>query len=682
MAEIVEPTEPTTSVSMPPQVGRQLDSGLPAGGRADHHQDWARRRAQQAVDRWRRAQRPPAQTAGAKDGLDTAPSAPGRTTTAGDGVFASLPRRQAQFRAGEGDQRRVRQRQETFAAGSLATTWRLLHWIWIALRFAGAVGWDWIRRRNTQERRARRLRHTLQAAGLTAIKVGQQLSMRIDILPYAYAAELEKLLDAVPPFPLEQAIAEIEASAGRPLADVFAVFDPTPIGSASISCVYQAVLHSGERVAVKVRRPNIGNDLAADLSGLAILLKFTELFWLPPRFSNNFMRELTTMLFGELDFVNEARSIEIFRRRVKKAKIRYVRAPKVYFRLSNRRVLVEEFVSGVWLTEVLAIVEGKNEAGFEYLRSLAIDPTLVAGRLLRATRWAGFEGLLFHADLHPANIIVSPGSVLMLVDFGAVGAFTERERTIWRRFLYAQQIEDVGAMARAALNLLEPLPPIDIDELISETEAVFWQDLYAYRSKHAEWWEKTSARIWMSFLGLARSRNIPLNLNTLRMIRATLLVDTLALRLDANIDHYREYAKYEQGAGKRARKRLEGKLREMLSVRSFIEVEQMFEASRSILYRLQRSLDMPVARYSRLIGKSAYTAIAALNLALTLVAGTCAVGFVVAVVRRFQGSTQAVEWWRSVVDLVLPSGLYQAGVVVITASACRWVYYHLRGREG
>ena len=77
-----------------------------------------------------------------------------------------------------------------------------------------------------------------------------------------------KMLDRVPPFPTEEAIAVIERMTGKPIRETFAVFDPEPIGSASLSCVYQAQLFTGELVAVKVRRPGIGRKFAADLRAL------------------------------------------------------------------------------------------------------------------------------------------------------------------------------------------------------------------------------------------------------------------------------------------------------------------------------------------------------------------------------------------------------------------------------
>ena len=126
------------------------------------------------------------------------------------------------------------------------------------------------------ERRAVRLRRAFETGGPTFAKLAQQLSMRADMLPYEYCVELSKMLDQAEAFPTEQAIDIVERSLGRPLADVFEIFDPKPIGSASLSCVYQAQLRTGERVAVKVRRPGIGPLVAADLRACDWLLIIAE----------------------------------------------------------------------------------------------------------------------------------------------------------------------------------------------------------------------------------------------------------------------------------------------------------------------------------------------------------------------------------------------------------------------
>jgi hypothetical protein len=135
---------------------------------------------------------------------------------------------------------------------------RLHVWLGSINAFVLGTAWDVIRRRDSEDRRAIRLRQIFENAGGTLVKIGQQMSIRLDMLPVRICEELSLMLDSVPPFPTEEAIAVIEQTTGRKLEEIFSAFDPEPIGSASIACVYQGVLRdTGEKVAVKVRRPGI-----------------------------------------------------------------------------------------------------------------------------------------------------------------------------------------------------------------------------------------------------------------------------------------------------------------------------------------------------------------------------------------------------------------------------------------
>jgi len=521
-------------------------------------------------------------------------------------------------------------RQMRFTASMWLTFVRLMQLFSMVVLWYSQRAWDVIRRRDSVERRARRARALVEWMGGSIIKLGQQAAMRIDLLPYAYSLELSKMLDSSPPFPAEYAIQRIEGFLGKPLHDVFDRFDPKPIGSASVACVYQAYLKSGERVAIKVRRPHIGEEFVADLKGLTIVMKFLELLTvIRPGTSANFLSDYSGMLLDELDFFKEARSNELFRRQVRKD-LKHVSAPRVYFEYSCGDILVTEFVSGVWLRELLVAVEQKDYEALELLRQQDIDPKVIARRLLRANQFGIYENLLFHADPHPSNVVVQPGNILTFIDFGACGAYTAKERNNWKQLAYYHDKGDVGRMVQAAMAMMEPLPPVNIDEVAKRLEVIFWDDLYAYKSKHVEWWERTSAKIWIRFLALAREYGLPMTLNTLRMVRSSLLYETIAARLYPTIDAFKEYRIYAKSAGKRAKKRVQGRARKLLfgglKDASYLNIEQILEMGNRLMYLSQRQLDIQPYRFSMLLSKATYAITAAVQafgwVTMATVAGT------------------------------------------------------------
>jgi ubiquinone biosynthesis protein len=529
------------------------------------------------------------------------------------GIVAPLPRRQIVKRADENQPHATPPMAKvvTFEATFLLTVGRLFIWVFAAFKFFGGNFFDAVRGRNTLERRAVRLRQTLESLGATFIKLGQQLSIRADILPYAYCEELAKMLDSVKPFPTERAIETIERTNGKKITELFAVFDPKPIGSASLACVYQALLPTGEKVAVKVRRPKVGTTLAGDLRALGWLMQFAELFsFLRPGMTRNMRIELHTMLFEELNYFMEARYTELFARRAKKKKQTYLDAPKVYFEYSGEDVLVTEFVTGVFLWEVLGALDRNDEEALADLKARGIDPVLLSKRMIRAFNWETLECLFFHADPHPANIVIRPDNSLIFIDFGSCGRFSSKMKRLWQQLQYYIDLEDVGGMVETSIAILEPLPPIDIDRFTKEMEAMYWEWLYATKSKHAEWWERCSGYMWMHFIGLSRRHNVPMNLDTLRLFRATFLYDSIAMRLWNGLDTNREYMKYSQERGRRARKRMRRTIARRIDKgptnRDYLRIGDFVRFTAQLMNRIQHSLDNPDHRFSKMLGKAAF----------------------------------------------------------------------------
>lgn len=574
-------------------------------------------------------------------------------------------------------------KEESFRPGFFRSIGRLFRWLQGGIMFGGGILWDKIRRRDSERRRAERLRHTFESLGTTFIKFGQQLSMRLDILPYPYTRELEKMLDKVPPMPTATAVEIIERAAKKPINELFAAFDPEPIGSASVSCVYRAVLETGEDVAVKVRRPGIGNELAADMRALGWILKVMELTFLKPGFTENFLFELRMMLMEELDFVREGRFTELFRRRMRKtSRMSFASAPKVYHELSNREVLVTEYLTGIWLTEVVTALETDDKPALQKLEDMRIDPVIIARRIQLIARFNNFENIFFHADLHPANILVKPGNRLVLIDFGSCGSFNRRELNAWRWWFDSQSVNDVGGMALAALAILEPLPPIDKDNFKLRLEQMFYSDLYAIKSRHSHWSERISARLWLGFLKLARQFGIPMRLNTLRMIRASMLADTIAARLDHGQNPYAEYRGYDRQAGRRARKRTFKRLRRFLGPGKWNRIEQSIDAGIKLYYRIQRVLDSPGAiRLVPMIGKAAQVILTLMRATMAVIGAAVTATAAIILYRKFFGAGETWLNFLAVGQDVVFSMWFKLFVVLPVIIAFRHVMIRLRDRE-
>src|SRR4029077_9869189 len=121
----------------------------------------------------------------------------------------------------------------------------------------------------------------------------------------------------------------------------------------------------------------------------------------------------------------------------------------------------------------------------------------------------------------------------------------------WRRWFEAQSVNDIGGMGQASLAIIGAPPPIDKTKFAQRLQLMFWNDLYAIKSKYSHWSERISARMWIGFMKLSREFGVSMKMNTLKMIRASMLADTIAARLDNDQDPYKEFRYYEKGAGRR-----------------------------------------------------------------------------------------------------------------------------------
>ncbi len=500
-------------------------------------------------------------------------------------------------------------------------------------------------------------RDLLLNLGGVMIKVGQQLAQRVDLLPPAYCDVLKDMVDDIPKEIAEADVrAAIERQTKRPLCQTFRDFDFDSAGKASVACVYKAWLLTGERVAVKVRRPNIKKSFAADLDALAFILRSAEfLTILRPRLTEDFRLELRESLLEELDFRIEARYQELFRRYHAQRKKLNVTAPKVFYETSGEEVLVSEYVDGHKVQKIIEAIRDGEEGYLVDLRREGIDPKIVAKRLIRSRYYSFHECPLFHGDPHPGNILVQPNNRIVMIDFGACGVFSERERNLMWQLNHCYSREDVGGMVNMVISIMEPVkPPVrNWDRFRKELVDVWWKGFYGIKSHHAEEWERTSFRLWLGFFQLVRKHQLSVPRNMVRFIRATLLYDTVAASLHNEINVFKEFQKYSHGVARRVRRQMEeSAIRQLLTGpddSTFLKLRQIADVGNGLLFRLQKFLNDPEFRFAELAGK-VYSAVRSFVRMLLLIGGT-GVGALLIVVTFNPGHLnvvrEPVQTWSS-----------------------------------
>ncbi len=268
------------------------------------------------------------------------------------------------------------------------------------------------------------------------LKLGQLASSRIDLLPPAYARELGRLQDRVPPVPTPLIEASIEEALGAPLEDLFASFENEPLAAASLAQVHAATLRDGTPVAVKVLVPGIEDVVETDLAALRVVAPALREVW-PRADLETVTRELARSLREELDLEAEANHAERFA--AESNGDSGVNVPRIHRERSARRVLTLERNDGVRLPDWLAACEARGEAGIaERDRLLEI--------LVRTTSAQILERGFFHGDPHPGNFLVVEGAQgprLAIFDFGCVLELSRERRRAYAGLVLAGVSRDV-----------------------------------------------------------------------------------------------------------------------------------------------------------------------------------------------------------------------------------------------
>ncbi|WP_166973783.1 ABC1 kinase family protein [Brevibacterium atlanticum] len=293
---------------------------------------------------------------------------------------------------------------------------------------------------------ARALKESLAEAGVTFVKLGQMLSTRRDILPPVFVRELETLQTQVTPEPWSVIEPAIEERLGRPIGEVFARIDSTPLAAASVAQVHEATLLNGTEVIVKVQRPKALNQVTQDLDIILRLAAWQNktTSWGRDLGVRSLAAGFATTLEEELDYRIELDNMASIEASLKRSGKFEVTVPHGYPELSGERLLVMDRLPGQPVSRAGALLADLSVA----------ERSRLATTLLGATLEQIIGDGIFHADLHAGNIFITPEGKLGLLDFGAVGRLDPGTQTSLGLMLYSIDQNDSAGATDALIELL------------------------------------------------------------------------------------------------------------------------------------------------------------------------------------------------------------------------------------
>lgn len=387
------------------------------------------------------------------------------------------------------------------------------------------------------------LRRYLQWCGGGFVKLGQVLAMRFDMLPPAYYRELLRLLDQIPPIPEKRVRAIVEAELGprfRELLDI----EAKPLGSASIAQVHGARLLDGTEVVLKVMRPGVRQRLSIDLSNLRLLARIAELFGIfGSRDVTGLVDEVVRLSKEELDFRREAFQADLMHHALASDELDH-RAPKVYFRYSTGRLLTMERFRGVWVRDLIQVVEANDQVELARLAERGITPHRTARLLLHSILTQCLVHRVFHADPHAANVVILENGTLGYIDFGMLGRLDEKIASLQLRVIEGIATEQYEAAFAAMLSTIEPLTVRDLSHFQAQVQDLFaeWRMIASHPAATIA--EKSSGLFFLRVADLVRRARLQLPSRMMRYYRAQIVCDMAIYGLDPKLDPTSEFAQF------------------------------------------------------------------------------------------------------------------------------------------
>ena len=365
------------------------------------------------------------------------------------------------------------------------------------------------------DRSPENIRKTLEELGPTFIKIGQILSTRVDLLGEEYISELSKLRNNIEPLDFN-IIKEILNDTYGNYKTIFSYVEETPIGSASIAEVHKAKLINGKEVVLKIKRPNIGEEMKQDfelfkecinLLHLNSIIKVIDLELL--------VDEIYKTTLEELDFIKEKENIIEFSNNNKDNVI--INAPFVIEKLSRDNILVMKYVIGVPINEI------------EKLTNLGFNLKTIAKELSSNYVKQALTDGMFHADPHPDNILVNKDTIVY-IDWGMVGRLSNKNKELLNECAMAILTEDYDTVSDILIKMSTHTKEIDKERLVNDVTNI----LDKYSNCNLE--NISISEFAKEMFNLLRNNYLILNYDITMLIRGIGIIESVIKKLDSSIN--------------------------------------------------------------------------------------------------------------------------------------------------
>lgn len=389
-----------------------------------------------------------------------------------------------------------------------------------------------------------RLRRVVEYLGGAWVKLGQVLALRFDLLPPEYCDEFLKLLNEATPIPYGEVRELFRQELGGYPERIFGSFEQVPVAAASIAQVHKATTLGGKRIAVKVQRPSIRRQFAADfvlMRALAFGLRLMDGH--AARSAREFIDEFRRWTHEELDFRNEARNghrMGLF----SEGDPVHVDA-KVYFEYTTSRILTTEYLDGIPLLDIIRAIHESDENYLKALKRRDIDLSIVARNISWNLLNQTFRDGFYHADLHPANLVVLPGNAIGYFDFGIVGRLSEDLRKSLQSYIRSIFCEDFDRAVTEVLRWVTPHATTNMEHARQDLFLTF--ENYRYGTVDPTGGHKPlqlTSNFIAEMMAVARSNRIRISQDLMLYFKAAMTVDAVVFEIAPDYDVFSEVDRF------------------------------------------------------------------------------------------------------------------------------------------